>query len=52
VQLRHSESSLLAVEFDEDLHNPLIPYLAVVGLAPHADIDLGVVGHVDGSLWN
>jgi hypothetical protein len=50
VQLRHCEPCLLAVELDEDLHDPFVPYLAVVGLAPHADFGFGVIGHVDRSL--
>lgn len=50
VQLRHGHSHLLGVDADEDLDDPFVPHLAVVSLAPHADFDLGVVGHVDGSL--
>lgn len=50
VHLRHGNSHLLAVDADEDLDDPFVPHLAVVSLAPHADFDLGVVGHVDGSL--
>jgi hypothetical protein len=52
VQLRHGHPHLLAVDADEDLDDPFVPYLAVIGLAPHANFDLGVVGHVDGSLWS
>jgi hypothetical protein len=51
VQLRHGNPHPLAVDADEDLDDPLVPHLAVVSLAPHADLDLGVVGHVDGSLY-
>ena len=50
VHLRHGNSHLLAVDADEDLDDPFVPHLAVVSLAPHADFDLSVVGHVDGSL--
>lgn len=50
VQLRHGDPCLLAVESKEDLYDPFVPYLAVVSLAPHADFDFGVVGHVDGGL--
>ena len=50
VQLRHGHSHLLGVDADEDLDDPFVPHPAVVSLAPHADFDLGVVGHVDGSL--
>ena len=50
VQLRHGKPCPLAVESDEDFHNPLVPHLAIVGLAPHADFDFGVVRHVDRGL--
>ena len=50
VKLRHGNSCPPAVELDEDFHDPFVPHLAVVGLAPHADFDFGVVGHVDGGL--
>ena len=47
VHLRHGNSHLLAVDADGDLDDPFVPDLAVVSLAPHADFDFGVVGHVD-----
>ena len=50
VQLRHRNPRPPAVESDEDFHNPLVPHLAIVGLAPHADFDFGVVRHVDRGL--
>lgn len=50
VQLGHGKPCPLAVESDEDFDNPFVPHLAVVGLAPHAEFNLGVVGHVDRSL--
>jgi hypothetical protein len=50
VQFRHGEPRPLPVESDEDLHDPFVPYLAIVSLAPHADFDLGVIGHVDRGL--
>jgi len=52
VQLRHGHPHFLAVDADENLDNPFVPHLAVVGLAPHADFDLGIIGHVDGRLWS
>jgi len=50
VQLGHSKPCPLAVDSEEDLNDPFVPHFAVVGLAPHADFDLGVVWHVDGCL--
>lgn len=50
VQFRHGKPCPLAVESDEDFHDPFVPHLAVVGLAPHAKFNLGVVRHVDRSL--
>ena len=51
MQLGHRNPCPHAVKYDVDFHDPLVPHLAVVGLSPHADFDFGVIGDVDGCLY-
>jgi len=46
VQLRHCHPALSTVHSHENLNNPLIPDLAIIRLAPHADFNLRFVGDV------
>lgn len=56
MQIRHAQPDppLLAAQQrreDKSLDYPLVPHLAVVGPAPHADFQLGVVGEVERCLY-
>ena len=55
MQIRHAQPDppLLAAQQrrkDKRLNHPLVPHLAVVRLAPHTDLQLRVVGKIEGRL--
>lgn len=46
VNFRHAQANSLTFVTAEDGYNPFVPDLTIIRLAPHGDLDLGLIGDV------